>query len=360
MSFASEQRFQVFLSHNTADKPAVEHLAQMLVDKGVLPWFDKWNLIPGAPWQQALEDALAICPVCAVFIGPSGFGLWQTEEMNAAIDRRVSQSNGSFRVIPVLLPGARREERSKLPSFLRATTWVEFSDSLDDENAFHLLLCGIRGEEPGSGPGAQTIQGRPYRGLEYFDLEHSGFFFGRESLIGWLLNALKTPPGGSENRFLGLVGPVGSGKSSLARAGLLAAIRRGELASSASWPIAICRPGMDPVENLAIALAQAGLAEKTPSAIRAQIQEFRASERTLHLASRLVLSDSSPLRRVAVLVDQFEEAFTQRRDDVIRFSSINNLMTAAADPAGQTIVSDGVRSPTSGGTDAGRGASKKH
>src|SRR6266508_211673 len=104
----------VFLSHNNTDKPAVEELARRLVREGIQPWLDKWNLIPGEPWQEAIEEALGKCATCAVFIGPSGTGPWQNEEMRTAIDRRVSESNGHFRVIPVLLPGAERIERSRL------------------------------------------------------------------------------------------------------------------------------------------------------------------------------------------------------------------------------------------------------
>src|SRR3954469_6387728 len=150
---SGERRFDVFLSHNAADKPAVEELANRLTEAGVQPWFDKWNLVPGSAWQEALESGLNRSSTCAVFIGPSGLGRWQSEEMLAAIDRRVSQSSGAFRVIPVLLPGSKREERSKLPAFLVSTTWVEFTKSLDDDVAFHNLLSGIRGEEPGAGPG---------------------------------------------------------------------------------------------------------------------------------------------------------------------------------------------------------------
>src|SRR5262249_17955609 len=158
-------------------------------------------------------------------------------------------------------------------------TWVEFSSSLDDEGAFHRLECGVRGEEPGVSPHAPIeITGNPYRGLEVFDVEHQAFFFGREALVGWLLNALRTPPGGAENRFLALIGPSGSGKSSLARAGLMAAITRGELEGSADWPSAILRPGPEPLESLAVAIAQSTGGEKTTAAIRSQIQELATSE----------------------------------------------------------------------------------
>ena len=95
---------RVFLSHSSADKPAVEELARRLEGKEIKPELDKWNLIPGDPWQPAIEQALASCASCAVFIGPGGFGAWQNEEMRAAIDRRVGEGVDRFRVIPVLLP----------------------------------------------------------------------------------------------------------------------------------------------------------------------------------------------------------------------------------------------------------------
>src|SRR5262249_20470599 len=161
------------------------------------------------------------------------------------------------RIIPVLLPGGERGERSRLPTFLVATTWVEFRRSLDDADAFHRLVCGIRGLEPGVGPGGAVHEGQcPYRGLEHFDVEHAPFFCGPEALTEWLLDRLRPSaraPGPS--RFLALLGSSGSGKSSLARAGLAAALRRGAIDGSDHWPLAICRPGPAPLESLAVTLA---------------------------------------------------------------------------------------------------------
>jgi TIR domain len=64
--------FHVFLSHSSADKPAVEDLARQLAEEGVHAWLDKWHLIPGNPWQPDIEKALAESETCAVFIGHSG------------------------------------------------------------------------------------------------------------------------------------------------------------------------------------------------------------------------------------------------------------------------------------------------
>jgi hypothetical protein len=69
--------------------------------------------------------------------------------MRAAIEQRVADR--AFRVIPVLLPEAERGKRGRLPAFLTRTTWVEFRKTLDDADAFHRLVAGIRGVAPGSG-----------------------------------------------------------------------------------------------------------------------------------------------------------------------------------------------------------------
>ena len=74
-------RYHVFLSHASADKPAVEHLARRLREEGIEPFLDKWHLIPGEPWQEALEEALDQSRTCAVFIGKA----WGSDERRAVL-----------------------------------------------------------------------------------------------------------------------------------------------------------------------------------------------------------------------------------------------------------------------------------
>lgn len=336
----SSKKYHTFLSHNNEDKPAIEQVAHRLRQKGIEPWLDKWNLIPGTPWQPAIEDALTVCDTCAVFIGPSGIGPWQNEEMRAAINRRVSQTKGRFRVIPVLLPGVQRPERSALPTFLVATTWVEFRRSLDDEDALNRLISGIRGIEPGPGPEQAIYEGVcPYRGLRFFDTEHAPFFFGREAITEWLVNELRSKPGTStENRFLAIIGASGSGKSSLARAGLIPALKRGELNGSERWPIIVCRPGKDPVESLAVALATDPQVGNRITSVRNLMSDLRNDKKALHLTTRQALHHDPETSRVVVLVDQFEEIFSLCHDDSLRLALIDNLLYAAGVAQGKTVV----------------------
>ena len=145
---ATTQRYDVFLSHTSGDKDAVERIARRLRAEAQLePFLDKWHLIPGNPWQEELEQALNQSRTCAVFLGPADLGPWENEEMRLALDKRTR--NPAFRVIPVLLPNTQMPDKGPLPGFLRRVTWVDFRGGLDDADAFHHLVSGIKGIAPG-------------------------------------------------------------------------------------------------------------------------------------------------------------------------------------------------------------------
>jgi hypothetical protein len=203
--------FHVFLSHSSADKPAVEELARRLSDKeGIQAWLDKWNLIPGASWQPAIEHALQECESCAVFVGREGLGPWQMEEMYLAINRRVRDSQQRFRVIPVLLPGAKRDS---LSAFLVNTTWVEFRGSIDDSDAFRRLVCGIRGVAPG--PGGPDARGSP-RSTHNLPFAPNPAFTGREADLEKLGELLQKRGEAALTQTVVLHGLGGVGKTQLA------------------------------------------------------------------------------------------------------------------------------------------------
>lgn len=147
---SAQKDYDVFLSHSNEDKISVEVLARQLRKKARLkPFLDKWHLVPGEPWQEALEAALKNSRTCAIFVGPNGFRPWHHEEMRAAIQLRVSSDK--FRVIPVLLPGARPPLQDDLPLFLSGLSWVDFrgSDGIANTEEFSRLIAGIRGLHPG-------------------------------------------------------------------------------------------------------------------------------------------------------------------------------------------------------------------
>jgi hypothetical protein len=130
--------FDVFLCHNNRDKPQVKQIGRDLKELGILPWLDEWELRPGLPWQDALEQQIGCVKSAAVFVGSEGVGPWQHQELAAFLRKFVEQRSP---VIPVLLPEAPTEP--DLPLFLVGMTWVDFRES--DPDPMDMLVWGITG-----------------------------------------------------------------------------------------------------------------------------------------------------------------------------------------------------------------------
>jgi len=327
--------YHVFLSYSRIDACAVEAIANRLVnEEGLRPFLDTWHLVPGEPWQEELEKALTDSETCAVFIGALGLGTWEHEEMRAAIDARVK--NPEYRVIPVLLPGASIPDRGQLPRFLTRLTWVDFrrSQNLQDDGAFHRLVAGIRGEAPGA-LSNEVYGGElecPYQGLKVFDEASARFFFGREALAQHLIESLR------KRTFLAVLGPSGSGKSSVIRAGLLPQLRTGALPASASWQYHLFKPGAHPLQELALTLMNCEQGTQTPARVLDLLASFSADERALHIVVRQQYIEQPQTARCCLIVDQFEEIFTLCHDREERIHFIDLLRYAATIGGGQTIV----------------------
>lgn len=86
----------------------------------------------------------------------------------------------------------------------------------------------------------------PYVSLNAFGVNDAEFFFGRGRLVEKLVSKLR-----ADLRFLALLGPSGSGKSSVIRAGLVPALKAGALPGSRRWGAIVIRPGADPFTELA-------------------------------------------------------------------------------------------------------------
>ena len=133
------QDFDVFLCHNGEDKPTVKRIGNLLMERGVLPWLDEWELRPGLPWQRALEQQIEKIKTVAVFVGEEGVGPWQQQELDAFLREFVSRR---CPVIPVLLPDA--PQKPALPVFLRGMTWVDFR--VEEPDPMERLIWGITGK----------------------------------------------------------------------------------------------------------------------------------------------------------------------------------------------------------------------
>lgn len=156
----------------------------------------------------------------------------------------------------------------------------------------------------------------PYKGLRPFEEVDALDFYGREDLIEKLLARLQSNP-----RFLTVIGPSGSGKSSVVKAGLLPKLRQGALPESDTWFISTMTPGANPLSELEQALMRVAI--NAPAVSIAE--QLQASG--LHKVITQILPGD-----LLLLIDQFEELFSLAEDESVRRLFINNLMSALNHP----------------------------
>jgi hypothetical protein len=353
------KRYDAFVSYNSLDRAVVQELVERLRRReGLELYLEMWEIAPGREFQPALAEGLLQSKACVVFMGPNGLGPWQKQEIQVAIDKRVRES--AFHVIPVLLPGAERPRRGDVAhlEFLINASWIEFVKTLDDQAAFDKLLWGITGRKP-EDPAAGRYEGAcPYRGLEAFQPEDAPCFFGREALTGWLVSALRREVRVAQGvRFLGVLGPSGSGKSSVVLAGLVPKLKAGAIEGSEGWLVTVVRPGDDPLKNLAAGVVPpfqpAGSLPDVEHASKL-IESLRDDPegQALDLFARMAMDGRPADQRLTLVVDQFEEVFTYRPQDEQargrferdRSAFFANLLNAAAAPGGRIVVVVTMRS----------------
>ena len=237
--------------------------------------------------------------------------------------------------------------------------------------AGELFVAAARGKAPanevlavvrGAVPLPRGVITSPYRGLGVFEEQDAGLFFGREAATTEVVNRMARLLAGAG--VLVVSGVSGAGKSSLLRAGVLPQMRAGGLAAApeaGSWPCLVFTPTRAPLDELALQVAV--LAQADAAAVRRELEAHpegfaltaRQAALTPSQRSAVVSDDRSAgrdqprLRRLLLVVDQFEELFTQCAEEGQRRAFITALHAAAtarhgADQAPAALVVLGVRS----------------
>jgi WD40 repeat protein len=170
----------------------------------------------------------------------------------------------------------------------------------------------------------------PYKGLRAFQEADAQDFFGREVLTERLLMRMSEDV--PLTRFLAVVGPSGSGKSSVVRAGLVPALRQGDVEGSERWLIVEMLPGAHPLEELEALLLN--IAVNPPASLMEQLQ---SDERGLVRAVKRILPRDETVELVLV-IDQFEEVFTLVEEEAVRVHFLESLHAAVTDPRGRLRV----------------------
>jgi len=176
----TEEPFDVFLSHNSKNKPVVRELATELKRRGLKVWFDEWELVPGRPWQEAIEEIIQTTKTATVLVGKDGMGPWEIPEMRACLSEFV---NRQLPVIPVLLPEA--PKKIELPLLLRLFTWVDLRKGFT-KDGIDKLEWGITGKRPIDEQEAEffhQLHNLPYRSM-------GGLFKGRDKILAGLKEQL--------------------------------------------------------------------------------------------------------------------------------------------------------------------------
>lgn len=210
----------------------------------------------------------------------------------------------------------------------------------NQEEAWLAVVQAVRGRLGQRGTAPPPGPENPYRGLLAFQEEHAAFFCGREELTRQLWQAfyeLHSREGAL--RLLCILGPSGSGKSSVARAGLVPLLRREPMPTWTGMRVVVFTPGERPIERMAQALLS--MVRPESDALRAaQVQDLEEQV----LRRRSDTGEYEGLRRFAsspsgngpaallLLVDQFEEVYAQRTTPKDRDVFVALLLHAAADP----------------------------
>lgn len=132
--------YDVFLAHGNGDCEAVRNLAACLADADVRTLCPEGHLPADARRTAELTEAVDLCMCIAFCLGSATLGrLHRDVEMQVAL-ARASTSRNAFRLVAVLLPGARAEEMAGLPEVHSS---VDFRAGLDDQGAFARLVAEV-------------------------------------------------------------------------------------------------------------------------------------------------------------------------------------------------------------------------
>ena len=255
-----ENVFLLFVSSAPEDAEHVSHLTHELVAHGFSFWTDLNGHRPDPPRG---DDTLqrAICASSALLLVASPHAR-SARSVKAALHMAQMYQRP---VYPVWIDGETLMEA--LPPSFEGTAGIDARGE-HYPDAFQTLVKELRllqdssSTQPEPPPSLMDLSQHPrnpYKGLRSFQREDTRDFFGREQCVDALAHALRDTLLIAQlaPRFLAVIGPRGSGKSSVVMAGLLPQLQQGRLPHSHEW-IYLKRmlPGQHPLESLAFALSE--------------------------------------------------------------------------------------------------------
>ncbi|HSF29898.1 MAG TPA: TIR domain-containing protein, partial [Candidatus Tectomicrobia bacterium] len=282
MADEPDEHYDLFISYAEADRPWVEgYLLDALTEAGTR-YTSEAAFALGAPRLTEFERAVQHSQRTLLVVSPAYLAEGFTRFTDVMAQHYGAQTN-RWPVIPLKLHPV------NLPPRLAMLIPLDATDATQWPRIIERLCNELRRPVPGPAPAPSC----PYPGMMPFREADSSRFFGRTREVQEMLQRLHLDP------FLAVIGPSGSGKSSLVFAGLLPALRQSGLFGAGEWLVRTVRPGEAPLDALKVALSG------DPADGDRTVSQLLASQRT---ASRLLL-----------VIDQYEEAFAPARQDVMPF-----------------------------------------
>ena len=329
----------IFRSYARKDFNSAKSIKDDMIAQGVAGWIDNQASSSGISEEERLREAIRNASAVILVATPH--------------TRRSLSVKGELQI-------AEMYQRPIYVLWVEGSQFIEVIptgwnrlDSFDArgecyQKALQELLQAFRKRKPPSLAGNLPVKEgitppitprNPYKGLQTFHREDAQDFFGRDRLIDELVEKVRQmlvthPSGEVVSRLLTVVGASGSGKSSVVMAGLLPDLQQGVLPGSQHWKyLAPIVPGQHPMKALTLTLSSL-FPERSLESIQEDLEDDSA--RGLHLLLAESVREAGTM--VVLLVDQFEELFTQTSTEEERRRFLDLLLAAVTEPAGSLLV----------------------
>jgi hypothetical protein len=260
--------YDVFISYAEADCAWVEGYLLETLRQADVQYINESAFGLGVPRLLEFERAIKQSKRTLLVISAS----YLTDEFNEFITtmgQSYGQDTNTWPVIPLI------REVVPLPPRLGMLVGLKATTKEEQDSAIAQLCADLKRPIPSP----EKPPDCPYPGMKPFGLSDCNRFFGRDQEIENLLERLRLHP------FITVIGPSGSGKSSLVFAGLIPTLQESRLFGSEGWQIESMRPGEVPETTL-----------------------------------RQILTEGiQHVNRLLLIVDQFEELFTLAKEEAVPF-----------------------------------------
>jgi Novel STAND NTPase 1/TIR domain len=285
---------EIFISYASADAALAARVAEGVRQAGHRIFLDsdrEDGIAPGAAWQKTLFRELHICDA-VVFLnsGASQVSMWCHSELVVATE--LAKRIYSLDLAPDVRPHP----------LLQSLQGIRFETTIDTGIQRLTDNLGLDGLAQSSR--FRWERGRsPYPGLAAMDVADAGVFFGREDEVRSLVARVDGPLGQPGGNLVVVMGPLGAGKSSLVRAGLVARLA----VPRSGWVVAApFEPGTRPLGRLASRLAALVPGQLTDGECRDRLLDEGIGAVGEWLADHIEF----PAKRLLVTVDQAEQLAT--------------------------------------------------